>query len=418
MIFSSKPKIEIVKEIDTTACHWCNEALLIYVKNGLAALTKRSSEYDRDYSCKGQLLLNGTPLIQGEYPGCPTCTAMLARGYGIEQADCPELLEVRDRINLNYVNIRTSVETLKPLLGLLEEGYYLLADVYHTPTDGENRYFANVPDALEYFSPACDSYYNHAFLTATYGFPKYLYPTQSNACLNHKHAESYLERMMQPNAPRAIAYYHLGFTSALLDGHHKAYAAALLGVQLPCLTIIPMTTTWYRGSDNAEFCSFSGIHLPKSELTNFKGFPKRQPQEITITPPAVQNQPIPEEDLHLVNYIPIDVLTGFFAAGLDESDITEELIHEWIGSCESRDKEKLECALLYLAKTDPERACTFAKLVIAVRDDMLFPTKTAFEVLLKHKSPETEQLFLDYLISHDKKSLCWDVVTSYWEDET
>ncbi len=57
MIFSSKPKIEILKEIDTTAYHWCNEALLIYVKNGLAALTKRSSEYDRDYWCKGQLLL-------------------------------------------------------------------------------------------------------------------------------------------------------------------------------------------------------------------------------------------------------------------------------------------------------------------------------------------------------------------------
>lgn len=417
MIFSSKPKIEIVKEIDATAYHWCNEALLIYVKNGLAALTKRSSEYDRDYSCKGQLLLNGTPLIQGDYPGCPTCTAMLARGYGIEKANCQELLEVRDRINQDYVNIRTSAETLKSLLGLLEEGYYLLADVYHTPTDGESCYFANVPDALEYFSPACDSYYNHAFLTATYGFPKYLYPTQSNASLNQKHAESYLERMKQPNAPRAIAYYHLGFTSALLDGHHKAYAAALLGVQLPCLTIIPMTTTWYRGSDNAEFCSFSDIHLLKSELPKFKGFPKRQPQEITIVPLTVPNQPISEEDLHLENYIPIDVLTGFFAAGLDESDITEEQIKDWIRSPYSRDKDKIKQALLYLAKIDPERACTFAKIVIAVKDDTLFPTKTAFEVLLKHKSPETEQLFLDYLISHDKTSRYWEIVTSYWEDE-
>ncbi len=417
MFFSSKPKIEIVKEIDATAYHWCNEALLIYVKNGLAVLTKRSSEYDCDYSCKRQLLLNGTPLIQGNYPGCPTCTAMLARGYGIEQADCPELLEVRDRINQDYVNIRTSAETLKPLLGLLEDGYYLLADVYHTPTDGENRYFANVPDVLAYFSPACDSYYNHAFLRAMYGFPKYLYPTQSNASLNQKHAESYLERMKQPNAPRAIAYYHRGFTSALLDGHHKAYAAALLGMQLPCLTIIPMTAMWHHGVQNADYCSFSDIHFLKSELPKFKGIPKRQPQEITIEPPAVPNQPISEKDLHLENYIPIDVLTGFFAAGLDESAITEEQIKDWIGSCESRDKDKLESALLYLAKTNPEQACTFAKLVIAAKDDTLFPTKTAFAVLLKHKSPETEQLFLDYLVSHDKTSRYWEIVTSYWEDE-
>lgn len=134
-------------------------------------------------------------------------------------------------------------------------------------------------------------------------------------------------------------------------------------------------------------------------------------------PPAVPNQPIPEDELHLENYNPIDVMTGFFAAGLDESDLTDELIKEWIGSHDSRDKDKLESALLYLAKTDPERACAFAKLVIAVKDDTISQTKTAFEVLLKHKSPETEQLFLDYLVSHDNKSLCWDVVTSYWEDE-
>lgn len=417
MIFSSKPKIEIVKEIDTTVYHWCNEALLIYVKNGLAALTKRSSEYDRDYSRKSQLLLNGTPLIQGDYPGCPTCTAMLARGHGIEQANCQELLEVRDRINQDYVDIWTSAEYLKPLLGLLEDGYYLIADVYHTPTDGENHFFANVPDELNYFSPACDSYYNHAFLTATYGFPKYLYPTQSNACLNQKHAESYLERMKQPNAPRAIAYYHHGFTSALLDGHHKAYAAAMLGVPLPCLTIIPMTAMWQQTDDQEELCCFSGIELPKSELPEFKEFFKRQSQEITITSPAVPNQPISESDLNLENYIPIDVLTGFFAADLNESDITPEVIEEWIRSNDDTDKEKLKCALLYLSRKHPKRACAYAKIVIAAKEELLIPTRTAFLVLLEHKSPETEQLFLDYLVSHDKKSLCWDVVTSYWEDE-
>lgn len=79
----------------------------------------------------------------------------------------------------------------------------------------------------------------------------------------------------------------------------------------------------------------------KSELPKFKGFPKRQPQEITIAPLTVPNQPISEEDLHLENYIPIDVLTGFFAAGLDESDITEEQIKDWIRSPYSRDKDSL-----------------------------------------------------------------------------
>ena len=79
----------------------------------------------------------------------------------------------------------------------------------------------------------------------------------------------------------------------------------MLGARPPCLTIIPMTTTWYIGSYNAEYCSFSDIHLPRSEFSKFKGFPKRQSQELTIMPPAVPNQPVPEENLHLKNYISI-----------------------------------------------------------------------------------------------------------------
>mgnify|MGYP003364032401 FL=1 len=45
--------------------------------------------------------------------------------------------------------------------------------------------------------------------------------------------------------PRAIAFYCAEGISVLLDGHHKACAAARLGRQLPCITIFPFGGYFY-----------------------------------------------------------------------------------------------------------------------------------------------------------------------------
>ena len=70
---------------DTHGCLWCREAALVRVAGGRGALTRISSGETDEYDFKINLLLNGKPIMQGEYPVCQTCCALLARGYGIEK---------------------------------------------------------------------------------------------------------------------------------------------------------------------------------------------------------------------------------------------------------------------------------------------------------------------------------------------
>ncbi|MDE7121808.1 MAG: hypothetical protein K2O42_06570, partial [Oscillospiraceae bacterium] len=218
--------IELQKTIDTDQYLWCRDAVLVRVIGGKSALTKIGSDYTDDYTINSVLLLNGKPIVQGEYPICSTCSALLARGYGIENTDCEELQMIRKKINSDYVDLQTSVRNIEPILDLLDDGYYIIADAEIYPTDGSNHFFANVPDKLCHIKASCSTYYNHDFLTAVDGFPAFLYPTQSNAVLNPERADYYVDKIDKDNAPRAIAYYDNGFICALLDGHHKAYAAA------------------------------------------------------------------------------------------------------------------------------------------------------------------------------------------------
>ena len=121
--------IEIQKKIDVENYLWCNEATLIRVTKGRSALTSISSDIDYDdYDVRSVFMLNGKPLIQGKYPGCPTCSALLARGYGIDNIDCPEIKSIRDRINSEYTGISNAIDAITPLLELLDDGLYVIAD--------------------------------------------------------------------------------------------------------------------------------------------------------------------------------------------------------------------------------------------------------------------------------------------------
>ena len=158
------PKINILRQIDVTEYEWCDSAVLIDVSDGKAALTKVTSYYgESEYTRRSQLLLNGKPVMQGRYPDCPTCSAMLARGYGIEKTNTPELVSIRDSINADFTDFKTAVENIEPILGLLEDGYYVIADAKLYPTSGEYYFFANAPDNMSYISSACSDYYNGDF---------------------------------------------------------------------------------------------------------------------------------------------------------------------------------------------------------------------------------------------------------------
>ncbi len=410
--------IEIQKTINAENYLWCNEAILVRVTGGRSALTTISSDVDYDdYDIKSVLMLNGKPLVQGEYPICPTCSALLARGYGIDNIDCPEIKGIRDRINSEYNGINNAIAALTPLLELLDDGYYVIADARLYPTDGTDRYFANVPDSLSTITATCCEYYNHEFLTTSGGFPAYLYPTQSNTALNTQRADDYLNVIDKDNAPRAIAYYHSGFVCALLDGHHKAYAAAKKGCMLSTLVIIPMDGTYRKHLEAEELACFSEITIPIKELTGYSGISPRSGQHIQFE--SYHNPPIYDSDLNLKFYPTIEELTGIYAAKAEKLTITEDLVKQWIKSNDTNDRYRLQAVLRYYAKKEPELAFMIAKIVIdhtyenAMFNDLL---AVSYNIIVNNKCEESEQIVLDYMVKRNSKSLLWDLCSSYWED--
>jgi hypothetical protein len=145
----NRTRVEMIQNIDVSNIGWCNEAVIFHVINGKGSFTHRISEEDDEYDeydFYSQLLLNGKPIIQAKYPICPTCSGMLATGYGIENIDSPELKRVREVMNSDYQGISKSFEKIKPLLGMLTSGYYVLADAKLFPTDGQGNFFYSVPN--------------------------------------------------------------------------------------------------------------------------------------------------------------------------------------------------------------------------------------------------------------------------------
>lgn len=407
--------IEIQKHLNTHDYLWCREAALIKVSGGSKALTRIYSEWTKNYMVKSSLMLNGKPIVQEEDPGCPTCCSLLARGYGIENTGCEELKIIRDRINSEYTDLRTGIKNIAPILDLLDDGYYVVADAQLYPTDGSNRFFANVKDELSCIYSATDQYYNSEFMEVTSGFPAYLYPTQSNSVLNAERADFYLDRIDKDNAPRAVAYYDCGFICALLDGHHKAYAAAKKGCLIPTLVIIPQAGVYKHWHSDEKYALFADIELPITAfpVLDEKKRINRQPIEFEHH----LNDPIPEDDLCLEFYPTVDELTGLYAAGAEKLDITDELVTQWIKSSDINDRVRLICVLRYYAKREPEKAYTIARTVVTSVTETIGLAeliRLSYKVIAAHKCDESEQLMINYIIDHDKNGAAWDICNSYW----
>ncbi len=419
MIFGKKIQIQAQKILDISQISWCNSALLFRVKNGAGMLTEKQKVTSHsDYDYRSQLLLNGRPLIQAELPWCPTCTGILSAGYGIENICCPELSEIEENINSDFINIQHSFENLKPLFGLLSDGWYVLADIPAIPTDGEGEFFWNVSSTVQ---AVCQDYYHFGLMSVTEGFPAFLFATQSDERFNPERTEYYKNRMHQNNAPRAVAYHVHGFVSALLDGHHKAYACAELGTPVPTLTIIPFTTFYTSKKPPYQTVHFSGISIPAQEISGFSVTPPKMTGEIQFQKSDLIHHRFKDTDFQLQKYPDIDELALKEYLGLTNIEITPEMADNWmnrLGHGNWHDDAEIfadiHCAFRYFMRYCPENALAFAKKYIAWQDDAMF--SDIWELLKSYRTPETEQLYITYLVNHDKTSRFWNTVCSYWDD--
>nr|WP_326185055.1 hypothetical protein [uncultured Oscillibacter sp.] len=231
--------------LDVLTMPWCRQARLLHVKgSGSLRWEGRGERTDNYWGTRylSRLTLRGTPLLSRDDPGCPTCESMLSTGWGLDTADCPELETVRDTLNGGFARLDDAIPALTPLLGLLERGLYVLSDGKAYPADGGGHFFWDVPDGLT-DAPATavvqllDDDYEYEYPDSA---PVFLYPSQRRSRLDEKRVEYYMERFQQAGPPpRGVALHVAEGLSILLDGHHKAAAAARLGRMMPCLTILP-----------------------------------------------------------------------------------------------------------------------------------------------------------------------------------
>ena len=257
-----KVKIAFHK-IDVSKHSWCNEATLISIEGGLGSLKKTYyGIYEREsYSSQifSAITLNGKQLVQSKVHSCGSCGGMLATGYGIDEND-KEIKEIRDiseAINSEFESLEKSVEDMKPLLGLLEDGLYVIADIPLYPTDGFGNFFWAVPN-----EEADAGVIEWHGWTDTYASPKFLYPSQSTDLFDPARVDHYIKNVSKKSAPRAVAYKLDGFMCVLLDGHHKATASALSSVPVNCITIIPLDGV---GRKN-DILYFGRIEVDKKDL--------------------------------------------------------------------------------------------------------------------------------------------------------
>lgn len=417
-------------EIETGSMYNLKSARLVYV-NGKGALSVSHDTVSDSYwgsMTISKIKLNDIPLIQINSPGCPTCESIVSTGYGIEKADCAELGSISNKLNFDFVSLDKSIEDLKPLLLLLESGLYIIADALCYPTDGDGNFFWDVPnEPLECKATAC-GYLSETFQTVP-GNPVFLYPTQSTDCYNSERVKYYTDFVNNDNAPRAIVYNFGESINFVIDGHHKACAAALAGKPLKCVMIIPCTCQGYtyNKKDNGKelLClQFGQIYIPAQQIPE-KYRPKYHYKKLDIhnkskmTAGDICHREWEQEYVNAVKKYPsFEEFVDMISSDLSADDITWELINHNISLCEfdNEARQNLKSILCILKFNNDERLKSTA-MACARIEQYCSVKKLAFSILLDMKDDdEAEQFFIDYIVNcDDKKGPLLSAANSFWD---
>ena len=404
------------------------EAKLVYV-NGKGKLTVEIGKTEPNiWRIPSKIKLNDIPLIQSKVSDIPTWCNLLATGYGIENANCKELLEIQEKINSDYINLETSINNMKPLLTLLESGFYLIADAICYPTDGEN-FFWNVLNNLTENLTTAPAYLGEG--TYVFNQPVYLYPTQTTNSYNKDRVDYYIEKFKNSadNKPRAIVYNFEEFINFIIDGHHKACASTILKEPVSCILIIPDRI--YKNYYKNICLNFSGI------LVDYKDIPKEYTQyikkekfspsqeKIEIKDGIVNNREWEKEYINSAkHYLSIiDYANVIDIMQDNEIEVNDIFIKNCLENFDKDSQVKMK-KLLYLLKfTDikkaQEIALKYAKKTLREEEIDKELKQLVYRILLSDKNnEEVENIFIDYIVYHsdNKEDPILNIINSYWEE--
>jgi len=404
------------------------EAKLVYV-NGKGKLTVEIGKTEPNiWRIPSKIKLNDIPLIQSKVSDIPTWCNLLATGYGIENTNCKELLEIQEKINSDYVNLETSIDNMKALLTLLKSGFYLIADAICYPTDGEN-FFWNVPNKLKEFSSASPVYLGEG--TYVFNQPVYLYPTQTTDSYNKDRVDYYIEKFKNSadNKPKAIVYNFEEFINFIIDGHHKACASVLLKEPVSCILIIPAKI--YEDYYKNTCLNFSGIlmdykNIPK-EYTRYIKKERFSPsqEKIEIKDGIVNNREWEKEYINSAKHYPsiIDYANVIDIMHDNEIEVNDIFIENCLENFYEDSQLKMK-KLLYLLeftniKKAQEIALKYARKTLREEEIDKELKQLVYRILLSAKNnEEVEKIFIDYLVyySENKEDPIVKIINLYWEE--
>ena len=395
------------------------DSRIVYI-NGAEKLKIFSSE----------IKLNNTPLVQINAPYCPTSNSLLATGYGIENAKCQELMEIQKEINADFISLENSIKAMEPLLKLFETGFYLIAEAECYPTDGNGNFFWNVPNEFT-DSPATGlAYLKDSDTDTSYVFnqPVYLYPTQTTDCYNEERVKYYIDKFNNEdnNEPRAIVYNFGGFINFVIDGHHKACAAALLGKPLKCLLIIKGEYSQNYGEDNQIFLNFLSSNIRKEDIPiKYQPFLKEKEKNwgsMIINEGTVNKRQWEDKYINSVKKYPslLEYATKVDDLIYENIEISDELINYCLINFDMDSQVKARKIFRNLELLDVEKAKDFAVRYAkaSLKQEISNKLKLViynFLVNMKNNT-EVEQIFIDYIVyNEDRDDPVLELINSYWK---
>ena len=375
-----------------------------------------------------EIRLNNTPLVQINTPDCPTSNSLLATGYGIENANCDELMEIQKEINADFISLENSIKAMNPLLKLFETGFYMIAEAECYPTDGNGNFFWNVPNKLT-DSPATGlAYLRDTDTYCVFNQPVYFYPTQTTDCYNEERVKYYIDKFNNEdnNEPRAIVYNFGGFINFVIDGHHKACAAALLGKPLKCLLIIKGEYSENYGEDNQIFLNFLSSNIRKEDiLIKYQPFLKEKEKNwgsMIINEGTVNKRQWEDKYINSVKKYPslIEYATKVDDLVYENIEISDELINYCLINFDKDSQIKARKIFRNLELLDVEKAKDFAiryakaSLKQKISNDLKLVIYN-FLVNMKNNT-EIEQIFIDYIVyNEDRDDPVLELINSYWK---
>ncbi len=402
-----KKQIEIIpiKKLEKNKNSWGGDGIVFYLKNGKGILRQKyGSNETQGLSC---LVYDNIPLnkFHGEEYFCPTCEKLISAGYGLDKANDYTISKLRETLNQPFVSLEQSLQNLEPLLGLLPTGYYALTDIELFPTDGDGNFFWTIGNNPILNKATCTIYDNGNW---SEGGPKYILPTQPPRLFNKDTAEFY---RCNDNY-RGIAYFLDGYLCALLDGHHKAVAAAMEKRPLKTLVILPTTGVLFPNKDQGSKGGLiiSGQTLYKNELLSSIKKVGNSFSENRMSP-GEMNEYL---RLHDESFGTYKWSEDILETGKYFPDIFTIACMEWAGDLSDSRLDKIikdeevfdeDCTLYYIVKALFESENPRFKQVafyIGRNESYVSIWNKVYTLLGKVKDEEVEDFFVEYLINDEK----------------